>query len=148
MQSESPADRYMDAYAPGHAASPLQPHLFPRMPPGVSPPGPGAPPRAAGAAPRRLPGPPGADVAAIPRLGDYAEEYRRAAACLLGHGSPAAFPPGHPLFSATGPADALRAENANLRRENAELKRQAAEGGPRNPGAPPDRPPFPGPVRL
>lgn len=58
-----------------------------------------------------------------PRLQDYREAYQRLASGLLDSGSPMT-PPGHPLYSARGSAEALRTENARLKKENTDLRRQ------------------------
>lgn len=109
-----------------YGASPESPLAlqFPRLPPGLLGPG------------RGLRGPPGAPLPPhgrplVPRLEDFGEAYRRAAAGLAGRSPARPAPPGHPLHRAQT-AESLRAENARLARENADLRRRLGPdaGGP------------------
>ena len=116
------------APAPDGPAMHHAPHaLHPAVPPGASPPRPGAARRrgigggAAGLAPAAAAL--GPRAASAPLLGGYREAYRRLASGLAGSEG-ALYPPGHPFYSRTESADALRAENEKLRREIADLRAQ------------------------
>ncbi len=92
--------------------------MFPRYPPGISPPSLGLMNQ------NRLKKKFFHDNASInTKLNDFHQRYQKFASGLFEVAYPS-FPPGHPLFSRFESTTALQSENDKLRKENLELKKQ------------------------
>ena len=142
------AGAWAPAPAPADAAAAAMLHahaLSPAVPPGATPPRLGRGPYRGGAAAAAGLAPPAAALgpraASAPLLDGYREAYRRVASGLAGGGQGRAlYPPGHPFYSRSESAEALRAENEMLRKEIADLRAQrgpdGADGGGAGDGMP------------
>ena len=95
--------------------------IFPRFPPGASPPSPNIVDQ------KRLKEKFFRDNASInSKLNDFNQMYRKFASGLFEAAYPA-LPPGHPLFSRLESTIALQNENDKLKKENLELKKQLSQ---------------------
>lgn len=95
--------------------------MFPRFPPGVSPPSIGM------ANQKRLKEQFFKDNASInSKLQDFNQMYQKFASGLFDAAYPA-LPPGHPLFSRLESTIALQSENNKLKKENIDLKKQLSK---------------------
>ena len=94
--------------------------VFPRFPPGISPPTMGAINQ------KRLKEKFFTDNASInTKLHDFNQMYQKFASGLFEMAYPA-LPPGHPLYSRLESTVSLQSENDKLRKENIDLKKQLA----------------------
>ena len=94
--------------------------IFPRFPPGISPPTMGAINQ------KRLKEKFFTDNASInTKLHDFNQMYQKFASGLFEMAYPA-LPPGHPLYSRLESTVSLQSENDKLRKENIDLKKQLA----------------------
>ncbi len=100
--------------------------IFPRFPPGISPPALGAINQ------KRLKEKFFKDNASIiTKLHDYNQMYQKLASGLFELAYPA-LPPGHPLYSRLESTVSLKSENDKLRKENIDLKKQLSTNKKQN----------------